>query len=76
MFPLMTDTPMTQQQIIDIINRSKELGVQAIVTTEKDAVRFPKIDRRDIPVFFMRVDIELLSGTEDFNEWIARICFR
>jgi tetraacyldisaccharide 4'-kinase len=66
----------TQQQIIDIINRSRELNAQAIVTTQKDAVRLPKIDRRDVPIYFLRVDIELLSGTEDFNECISRICFR
>lgn len=65
----------TQQQILDIINRSKELNVQAIITTEKDAVRFPRIARRDVPVYFLRVEIELLSGTEDFNACIARICF-
>ncbi len=66
----------TQQQILDIINRAREAGVDAIVTTEKDAVRFPKIDRRDVPLYFLRVDIELLSGTESFDECIARICFR
>jgi tetraacyldisaccharide 4'-kinase len=66
----------TQQQILNIINRSKELKAQAIITTEKDAVRFPRIDRRDVPIYFLRVDIELLSGTEDFNDCISRICFR
>lgn len=66
----------TQQQILDIIKTSRELQVAAIITTEKDAVRFPKIDRRDVPIYFLRVEIELLSGTEDFDECIARICFR
>jgi tetraacyldisaccharide 4'-kinase len=66
----------SQQEIIDIINIGRGLGAEAIVTTEKDAVRFPKIDRRDIPIYFLRVDIELLSGTEDFHACISRICFR
>ena len=66
----------TQQQIIDIINRSHAAGVAAVITTEKDAVRFPKVDRRDVPIYFLRVDIELLSGTESFDECISRICFR
>ncbi len=65
-----------QQQIIDLINLSQSLGAKAIITTEKDAVRFPRLDRVDVPVFFLRVDIELLSGAEDFNACIARICFR
>jgi tetraacyldisaccharide 4'-kinase len=66
----------TQQQILDVVNRAKETGVAAIVTTEKDAVRFPRLDRCDVPVYFLRVDIELLSGSEDFNACISRICFQ
>ena len=65
----------SQQEIIDFINKSIRLGAKAILTTEKDAVRFPFIERRDLPIYFLRVEIEMLSGTEAFNDWIARICF-
>jgi tetraacyldisaccharide 4'-kinase len=65
-----------QQEIIDLINHAIQIGAQAIVTTEKDAVRFPLIDRRDLPIYFLRVEIEMLSGSEAFNEWISRICFQ
>ena len=65
-----------QQEIIDIINKAKKNGAAAIITTEKDAVRIPKIERRDVPIFFLRVEIELLSGVEDFHACISRICFR
>ncbi|NQU40031.1 MAG: tetraacyldisaccharide 4'-kinase [Lentisphaerae bacterium] len=66
----------SQQEIIDIINAAKREGAEAIITTEKDAVRFPRLDRCDVPIFFLRVDIEILSGAEDFQECISRICFR
>jgi tetraacyldisaccharide 4'-kinase len=66
----------TQQQLIDIINRARALDARAILTTEKDAVRFPHLERMDVPVFFLRVEIELLSGAEDFRACLARICFR
>lgn len=66
----------SQQEIIDIVNKSKDIGAEAIITTEKDAVRFPKLDRRDVPIYFLRVDIEILSGEEDFRDCISRICFR
>lgn len=66
----------SQQEIIDCINRSQQRGANMIITTEKDAVRFPKIERRDLPIYFLRVEIEMLSGEEKFNEWINRICFR
>ncbi len=65
-----------QQEIINTINRSMQHGAEAILTTEKDAVRFPFVERRDIPILFMRVEIEMLSGEEEFMDWIARICFK
>ncbi|HUK82287.1 MAG TPA: tetraacyldisaccharide 4'-kinase [Verrucomicrobiae bacterium] len=66
----------TQQEIINMINRSLKRGAKAILTTEKDAVRFPKIDRRDIPIYFLRVEIRILSGAKDFDDAVARICHR
>jgi tetraacyldisaccharide 4'-kinase len=66
----------TQQEVINTINRSIQRGAEAILTTEKDAVRFPFVDRRDIPILFMRVEIEMLSGEEEFMDWISRICFK
>ncbi len=66
----------TQQELINIINTADELGADAIITTEKDAVRFPNIGRRDVPIYYMRVDIEILSGAQDFKDSIAHICFR
>ena len=66
----------TQQEIIETINQSVEAGAEMILTTEKDAVRFPRIERCDLPVIYLRVEIEMLSGSDAFNDWIDRICFR
>ncbi len=65
-----------QQEIIDLINESRKRGAQAVITTEKDAVRFPKMERCDVPVYYLRVDIDILSGAESFEQCISRICFR
>jgi len=64
-----------QQEIIDFVNASLNHSADLIITTEKDAVRFPKLDRRDLPFYFLRVEIDILSGAETFNDCIARICF-
>ena len=66
----------SQQEIINMINRSLKRGAGAILTTEKDAVRFPKIDRRDIPIYYLRVEIRIISGAKDFDDAVARICHR
>jgi len=65
----------TQQEVLNTINRSKKRQAELILTTQKDAVRFPKIDRRDLPIYFMRVEIRILSGAEDFRDCVRRICF-
>ncbi|MGN6387159.1 MAG: tetraacyldisaccharide 4'-kinase [Verrucomicrobiota bacterium] len=66
----------TQQEVLNAINRSKKRQAQLIVTTQKDAVRFPKIDRRDLPILFMRVEIKILKGATDFQDCVKQICFR
>jgi len=66
----------TQQEVINAINRSKKRQAETIITTQKDAVRFPKIDRRDLPIYFMRVEIKILNGANDFQDVVRKICFR
>jgi len=66
----------TQQEVLNAINRSKKRQADLIVTTQKDAVRFPKIDRRDLPIHFMRVEIKIVSGANDFQDCVRKICFR
>ncbi|HWF20400.1 MAG TPA: tetraacyldisaccharide 4'-kinase [Verrucomicrobiae bacterium] len=66
----------TQQEILNTINRGKKRQAEIIITTQKDAVRFPKLDRRDLPIYFMRVEIKILSGAKDFQDCVSKICFR
>ena len=66
----------SQQEILNAINRAKKRQADFIITTQKDAVRFPKIDRRDLPFYFMRVEIQILNGANDFQDCVRKICFR
>src|SRR5664279_3144851 len=66
----------TQQEILNTINRSKKRQADIIITTQKDAVRFPKIDRRDLPFYFMRVEIKIVDGADGFQDCVRKICFR
>ena len=65
----------TQQEIIDFINTAKASGAEMVVTTEKDAVRIPHIERCDVPIYYLRIQIDILSGKESFDQCISRICF-
>ena len=66
----------SQQEMLNAINRSKKRQAEVIITTQKDAVRFPKVDRRDLPIYFMRVEIKILDGAKDFDDCVRKICLR
>jgi tetraacyldisaccharide 4'-kinase len=66
----------TQQEVLNAVNRSKKRQATAVITTQKDAVRFPKIDRRDLPIYFMRVEIKIVAGAKDFHDCVRQITFR
>jgi tetraacyldisaccharide 4'-kinase len=45
-----------------------------IVTTEKDAVRYPRSALTDVPVWFLRIEVEILDGQEHWDHMIDHIC--
>lgn len=63
-----------EQEVLTFINHCVDRDLAMIVTTEKDAVRLPEIARTDVPIFYLRVEIEILSGHETWRECIDRIC--
>ncbi|NCG09306.1 MAG: tetraacyldisaccharide 4'-kinase [Verrucomicrobia bacterium] len=50
-------------------------AVSMIITTEKDAVRLAEDLNPPVPIYFMRLEIDILSGQEDFEAAVGRICF-
>ncbi len=65
-----------QQEIIEIINQATERGLDAIITTEKDAVRLPRMEAPQIPIYYLRMEIEILEGYDNFRDCVNRICLR
>lgn len=62
------------QEIVNIIDMADELGAAAILTTEKDAVRLPRLERPKVPIYYMRMEIEIISGFDNFRQCVDRIC--
>jgi len=57
----------TEQEILRFMERSKARNAKAVITTEKDAVRIPTCRPFILPFFFLRVEIEMLTGKEAFQ---------
>ncbi len=66
----------TEPELQSFINRCIRRDLEMIVTTEKDAVRMPRLTAAEIkvPIYFLRVEIEILSGHESWEHCVARIC--
>jgi tetraacyldisaccharide 4'-kinase len=54
---------------------ARQAQAKWVVTTEKDSVRIPQAYTRILPVYYLRMQIDILSGHEDFQHAIDRICF-
>ena len=66
----------SEAELQSFINRCVRRDLQMIVTTEKDAVRMPRLAEAEVrvPIYFLRVEIEILSGHESWEHCVARIC--
>ncbi len=65
----------TRKELKAFTERCIQRDLKWIMTTQKDAVRFPTFNSAPkVPIFFMRVDIEILSGHETFEQCVQRIC--
>ena len=56
------------------LEAAQKAGAELIMTTEKDAVRFPPLPRNFMPCGFLRVEIVILDGHEAFNRCLSQIC--
>jgi tetraacyldisaccharide 4'-kinase len=64
----------SRKEVEKFMQRCVERDMQLIVTTEKDAVRFPHPASIDVPVYFLRIEVEILSGQAIWDSLIDRIC--
>ena len=66
----------SEAELISFIKRCIRRDLEMIVTTEKDSVRMPRLPEAEmkVPIYFLRVEIEILSGHESWEHCVARIC--
>ena len=58
-----------------LFDLAKREGADCLVTTEKDAVRIPEHRAWPLPLFYLRLEIDIIRGASDFDEAVGRICF-
>lgn len=63
-----------QADIDTFVERCADRALDAIITTEKDAVRFLDPKETEIPIYFLRIQIDIIQGQEKWDKMIDRIC--
>jgi tetraacyldisaccharide 4'-kinase len=62
-------------ELEEFVSRCARRDLDALITTEKDSVRFPhRAPEGDVPILFLRVEIEILKGHAVWDDLIGRIC--
>jgi tetraacyldisaccharide 4'-kinase len=65
----------TERELNDFLTRCIRRDLDGVITTEKDSVRFPaKLDDLGVPIYFLRVEIEIITGNESWQSLVDRIC--
>jgi tetraacyldisaccharide 4'-kinase len=66
----------TEAELNSFIKRCIRRDLAMIVTTEKDSVRMPRLPEAElkVPIYSLRVEIEILSGHESWEHCVSRIC--
>jgi len=62
-------------EIARAIEEARHHDAAFVVTTEKDAVRLPRMEIDAVPIVFLRVNVRILRGAADFNDCVARLCY-
>jgi tetraacyldisaccharide 4'-kinase len=63
-----------RRDVDDFIQRCVERDMEIIVTTEKDAVRFPRPTENNVPIYFLRIEVQILNGQEAWDAMVDRLC--
>lgn len=64
----------TRKDVDRFMQRCVERDMNLILTTEKDAVRFPRPKSMDVPVYFLRIEVEILKGRDVWDDLVRRLC--
>jgi len=65
----------TNEELMQVFESAEFERLDFLITTEKDAVRIPKSFPKSMPLYYLRLEIDILSGDQDFEKAVSRICF-
>ena len=62
----------SRREIERFLSRCRRRGLTVALTTEKDAVRIPRLSQTEVPIYYLRIEIEILKGKEIWDKMVKR----
>jgi len=65
----------TKEEIFDALSQAQELGAEAIIITEKDAVKIPSsiiAAERLIPIYVISIDVTFQKGSDELHDLLRK----
>lgn len=62
----------SRREIERFLSRCRRRGLTLALTTEKDAVRIPRLSNIEVPIYYLRIEIEILKGKEIWDRMVER----
>jgi tetraacyldisaccharide 4'-kinase len=62
----------SRQEMERFLTRCRRRGLTLVLTTEKDAVRIPRLSNMELPIYYLRIEIEILKGQEIWDRMVER----
>jgi tetraacyldisaccharide 4'-kinase len=63
----------SKRELDRFIKRCTRRGVSCIITTEKDAVRMPHLLNQEIPIHYLRIEIDIVRGQEHWDRMLNQL---
>ena len=64
-----------KDELDHMFQKARNAGADVMITTEKDAVRIPGNYEPILPFYYVRMEIEIIEGFDDFKDAVDDICF-
>jgi tetraacyldisaccharide 4'-kinase len=63
----------SRREIDRFLKRCARRGLSCVLTTEKDAVRMPRLLNQELPIRYLRIEIEILKGKEHWAKMLEQL---
>lgn len=63
----------TEEEIRDVMHQAEEQGAEAIIITDKDAVKIPETllcKKRPIPIYIISIEVTFIDETQVLFEYL------